>query len=449
MTDKPAEVVRESYFNIDGDRELHDAFYSEDQEEMTPVSWRGHPEKTFSDWRIIIVTKSHKPKTFYVHRGILSNGTRASKYFSKLFSSSKATTKNLRSKSIVSNGTSTKIELEERDAKNFPNMLDFMYADASLFSMSSDGTAATETSSIATSSSFQLRSISSFEGDSNISLGNGINTNNAVSLRHLSCLLGCEAITLAINKFIQRDLSFKTGPIYYKHADQYKDERLAEATKRLCIENFDKIRVRPLTRLPIHLMKELVDAVGRDKAAKKSTSFVLSEVVYLYMEEHPELLNPTNLLDLTEKIPNIGPEPAIGFTALARDLDLEATVAHWERLVDLCKHCSEAVVDEFGWRDFSVESALSEYLQSVGQNRGSQIDSLLFATSFAAALQQAQSDYAEVGRKQRKLEKMVHELQKTLSTRGRAAGGTETIIRGVKESNILPRTEVGHTAKQN
>lgn len=446
MTNRPAEVVGESYFHVDVDRELY-ALDSEDQQGMIPLSWRGHPEKTFSDWRIIVVTKSHKPKTFYVHRAVLSNGTRASKYFSKLFSSSKATTKNLRSKSIVSNGTSTKIELEERDAKNFPDMLDFIYADASLPSMSSDGTASAELSNIATSPSFQMRSNSSLEGDHSISLGEGINTNNAVSLRHLSRLLDCEAITLAINKFIQRDLSFKTGPIYFKHADEYKDERLAEATKRLCTDNFDKISMKSLMRLPIHLMKELVDTVGCDTAAKKGTSLVLSEIVYLYIERHPEHLNPTNLLDLTEKIPKIGPEPAIGFTALARDLDPEATAVHWERLVDLCKRCSDAVVLGFGWTDFSVESALSEYLRSVSQSRRSQTDSLLFATSFAAALQQAQCDHAEAGRKQEKLETMVHELQKAISQRDKQLAAQKLLAEELKRQ-ILHFKKKLSTAKQ-
>jgi BTB/POZ domain len=405
--------VGESYFNVGGDGELY-AWESEDQEEKTPLSWRDDPDKTFSDWRLIVVTKSHKPKTYHVHKNVLSTGPRSSKYFARLFSDSKgSSSSNLKLNSVVSNGTSTKIELDDRDAKHFPIMLDFIYADAVVPTLSCNGTAATESSSVLSSSSFQLRSNSSLEEDAILNLGDGIDTMNSTSLRHLSRLLGCDNLTLSINKFIQRDLSFKTGPIYYKNAHEYKDERLAEAAKRLCRDNFEKMSVKSLVRLPIHLMKELLDSLGSFETMSESTSLAASEVVYLYLERNPDLLNPENLLDLTSNLPSIGPEPAIGFTALIRDLDLEPEEAleHWPRLVILCKRCAEAVVCKFGWTDFSVESALNDYLET----RRSHADNLLFATSFAAALQKAQLDHSDMVKRQEKFEKMANDMQKALS----------------------------------
>ena len=46
------------------------------------------------------------------------------------------------------------------------------------------------------------------------------------------------ALSLIVNKFIQKYLSLKTGPLYLTQAYLYQDERLVESAKRLCIENF-------------------------------------------------------------------------------------------------------------------------------------------------------------------------------------------------------------------
>lgn len=414
------ESVGQTYFHLEGDTELY-SVESGESDSGVGLSWRGDPEVTLSDWRIIIVTKNHKPRTYHVHKRILSTGPRSSKYFTMLFGHSKTTpSKYLKRKDIVSNNSSTKVELEERDAKNIPDLLDYVYAGASMSSLSSSGTvvtAASSTMSPSPSLQMQVQSMQSEDDNMSICLGENINTNNAVSLRHLSRLFGCEALTLAINKFIQRDLSFKTGPIYYKQSYEYNDERLSEAAKRLCSEHFEEISVKALLRLPLKLLKELINSLKCSEKKGSSTSLVLSEVVYLYLEHHPQHISAANLLDLTDSLtmPKIGPEPAIGFTALVKDLSSEDTMIHWIRLADLCKRCADAVVGEFGWREFSVQSALEEYLDAASQNRRSQTDSLLFATSFASALQQAQSDHAKALKRQEGLEKLVIDMKKSIA----------------------------------
>ena len=449
-------AVGESYFNLDGDTELY-TIESEESDEGLLLSWRGDPEVTMSDWRIIIVTKTHKPRTYYVHKRILSSGPRSSKYFTMLFGNSKTTpSKHLKRKDIVSNNSSTKIELEERDGKNIPDLLDYIYAGASMSSLSCGGTVATAASSTMSpmpSVQMQMQSIrsnSSVEDDTSICLGENIDTNNAVSLRHLSRLFGCEALTLAINKFIQRDLSFKTGPIYYKHAHEYKDDRLADAARRLCSEHFEEISVKSILRLPLNLLKELVDSLKCSERKGANTSLVLSEVVYLYLEHHPQHISAANLLDLTDPLtmPKIGPEPAIGFTALVKDLGSKDTMVHWIRLADLCKRCADAVVGEFGWREFSVQSALEEYLDAASQNRRSQTDSLLFATSFASALQQAQSDHAKVLKRQEGLEKMVAEMKKSVAQLERGNQRKDQHLEAQKQSLGETKRQVMYLKKR-
>ena len=79
---------------------------------------------------------------------------------------------------------------------------------------------------------------------------------------------------------------------------------------------------------------------------------------------------------------------------------------------------AKSVLEEYGWSDFSVNAALDEYLGKMkdSENKDSSVDSLLFATSFAAALQQAQDDYEEVHIEQERLQSLVEILQQSLST---------------------------------
>jgi hypothetical protein len=233
--------VGETYFNLEGDRELY-LSGSESFDDEIPLTWRGDPELTLSDWKIVIATKTHKPQIYHVHKNILSGasgGRYYSKYFSKLFAQSKNVPQKSAKHHIMSNHDCTRIELEARDAKNIPILLDFIYAGARTSSLSCNGTIATALSSAPSTTSFTSRSNSTENDDDSVSLADHISTSSAVSLRHLSRLFGCETLTLKINKFIQRDLSFRTGPSYFKQAYDYKDDRLLEAAKRLCSENFE------------------------------------------------------------------------------------------------------------------------------------------------------------------------------------------------------------------
>jgi hypothetical protein len=76
------------------------------------------------------------------------------------------------------------------------------------------------------------------------------------------------------------------------------------------------------------------------------------------------------------------------------------------------------VVQEYGWGDFSVSAAVEEFLgkslpdrsqkaSAAERSRMAAIDSLLFATSFAAALEQAQDDYEEINLAHDDLDAMV------------------------------------------
>lgn len=345
---------------------------------------------THSDWTIIVATSEYDSRTYHVHKSILSVGPRSSKYFANLF---------LEQGQNYHQSQTTRIELDEQDADSFPLLLDFMYN--------------TGKPDIADDDSLSLV------------VGEDFTTTNAVSLRHLARVFDCEGLMLAVNKFIQRDLSLKTGPLYLTQAYLYQDERLIESAKRLCIDNFSHLETRSITRLPLPLFRSIIlSVIERSKASldynaedETTLSHQLSEVVCQYFEKHPQALTVKLLLELTHEniMPRISSEPAIGFTALARDLDSRAVAPNsdeWRGLVALCRRCANAVVGEYGWKDFNVNSALEEYLHGpCCHEKGSKMDSLLFATSFAAALEKAQNDYKSVNRGSSDVKKQVHQLQ--------------------------------------
>jgi len=230
----------------------------------------------------------------------------------------------------------------------------------------------------------------------------------------------------AINKFIQRDLSVNTVPAYLTLAHQYKDERLVENAKRFCIEHFTQIESRALTRLPLPIFRTIVlsvlqpskSSINRQAEEKESLSHQLSELVCQYFEKHPKALTVKLLLELTDEkvMPKIGSESAIGFTALARDLDpknIPPNSEEWRGLIALCDRCAKVVVEEYGWKEFNVASALEEYLYGpCSHESDSKMDSLLFATSFAAALAKAQRDCKSNSKGSSDTKKEVSDLQR-------------------------------------
>lgn len=412
----------ESYFAAEGDDDISKV------EKAAALSWRGDPLQTFSDWTIIVATSEFDSRTYHVHKTILSVGPRSSRYFSRLFMEG--------CNRYNQSQSSTRIELDEQDADSFPLFLDFMYD-------------------------------TSPDADDDASLTLNVNddfsTMNAVSLRHLARVFDCEGLMLAVNKFIQKDLSLKTGPVYLVQAHVYQDDRLIESAKRLCIENFSRIETRSMTRLPLELFKSIMTSViDRSKSSHTSVeeeealSCHLSEVVCQYFEKHPDRMTVRLLLELTNEnvMPKIASEPAIGFTALARELnpkDVKPDSEEWRGLIALCQRCARAVVGEYGWKDFNISSALDEYLNGPCANEGSstKLDSLLFATSFAAALERAQRDYQSVDTGSSKSKKHMEKLkQENDDLQWQNQGMKEEVdrykkvLKGTKEELLLLRQQV-------
>lgn len=418
-----------TYFDVNGDKEL---LQSSSDDNDSRLTWRGDPLETGSDCTIVVVTNELQAATYFVHKSIVCFGTRQSKYFAKNL------IQNVEGNKMPKGVPSVKVELDQRDAENFPIFLDFMYSNSNPSKQHqgnlslqhkaalSNGTMETAMSSFSTPS--MLTSNASGDLSCNFSDGEEIVTENAVSLRHLARAFENDALIRAANKFIQKDLNFSTGPAYLCTAWEYKDDRLMESSQRLCAENIEQIDTKALIRLPLHLFRIVIKSLESFEGDNKELSIRLSEIVCRYFEKHPETRTAGLLLELTDPLlmPYIASEAAIGYTAIVKDLEPADAAQHWASLVRLCRRCAKAVVKEYGWSDFSVNAAVNEYLDSRRQTGSegkttkskiapSNLDSLLFSTSFAAALEQAQEDYDDVTATQQALETMVSTLSQSVT----------------------------------
>jgi len=397
----------ESYFPVEDNKELAPAktLGSDGSTTGNPLTWRGDPSETHSDWTIVVVTDELQTVSYHVHKSVLCFGSRHSRYFARILM-------NQESKKL------TKVELDARDAANFPILLDYAYAPCSYTSL---GTIPTAMSTLTSPSALLCHSRSSEDEPSFMALGEEVNASNAVSLRHLARKFEIDALMLAVNKFIQRDLNFETGPRYLSEAYRYNDKRLLESATRLCVENFESLDKKNLTVLPVEIFRNLVFSLKAHGEIEREMerSHLLGEIICRYLEKHPHNITADLMLELTDAsiIPHIAADAAMGFTSLIKQLSVEDATTHWHDLVRLSRRCARSVVREYGWSDFSIDGAVDEYLHHCvnNQHTSSRVDSLLFATSFAAALDQAQEDYQLMVDEQGNMQQMMRNLDSTLN----------------------------------
>lgn len=396
----------EPFFSADGDNDVR------------VLTWRGDPAKTFSDSTITVTSDGIDPRVYHVHKNIIGEGPRSSRYFSRKF--------------IEDSRSSIKIELEKRDFDSFPIFLDFVY----------------DASQIGTDDKSSLV----------LNVSKNFTVSNAVSLRHLAKAFESEGLMLAVNKFIQKDLSLKTGPTYLAQAHLYQDDKLINSSKRLCIENFTCLDTGTVTRLPLKLFRSImIGVIERSERANNDTSVEeedalsshICEVVCQYFEKHPDRLSTELILEFTDEdaVPTIGAEHAMALIDLIRKLnpkEIRADSDEWEGLVYLSQRCSRAVTGKYGWKDFDTESALEEYLYGPCARQGSSVkfDSLLFATSFAAALESAQKNLKTSGNIPSKSKDIFKNLERENSDLKEKVDRCQTALARSKEEVLLLKQQV-------
>jgi hypothetical protein len=455
---------RSIYFEVEGDKELVRSLSEEC--DYTSLSWRGDPVETGSDLTIVVVTDQLQTLTYHVHQSVVVHGPRKSKKLSRIHREICKAEKRKRSRMDspirsdyidAKSYPSTKVELDHRDVDHFPILLDFMYASGPSYKAVSGETSTTVSTSLSYDS---ILSVPTRDTDISCSgFDTLLTTQNAVSLRHIARLLEVDSMMIAVNKFIQKDLSFSTGPAYLAKAHEYKDERLVFSAQRLCAENIQRIEKKALLRLPYNLFRDIIKSLESFKDDDKPLSYFLSDLVCRYLQKHSKIRSAEVLLELTDPLimPHIESAAAIIYTSLIKNVDHTESKKHWTGLAKLSRRCAKSVLEEYGWSDFSVNAALDDYLGKMrgSESRDSCVDSLLFATSFAAALQQAQDDYEEVHVEQERTLGLVELLQQSMSVMERVlqkredhAEKQQQAIINANETIAKLKAEIGELRRQ-
>jgi hypothetical protein len=253
------------------------------------LSWRDDPERSLSDWTII-VTCGARTQTFNVHKVMLAAGVQLSEYFKSVFTGGGRDLREGISKT-------TTLELEETAADAFPHYLDFAYT-----------------------------------GELNAT------SLTATALLHLANYLRCRQLYCAVTKFMQGDLCGTNASLYLAEAERYSLEKVAAAALPVCAASIDKDDY--LMALPPTLFCRVVGSPNRT-----CPSEVLSTLVVQYCRgPNGSSVNGTFLDDVTkpEMMPTISPDSALTL--------IELTVQHKPpNASSLFERCTHACATH--WRD--------------------------------------------------------------------------------------------------
>ena len=355
----------ERFFESD---EREDGFVDDSNSEV--LSWRGNPEESLSDWKIIIhKTDEGTIQTYHVHRAILGVGLRKSEYFETLFRGSRFTIENQESTSRIT------LDLPGA-ADAFPVMLDFMYGGWERIVQASDGNA----------------------------------VGNAVSLRYLANYFRCRALMVEVNKIIERELDETTCIMYLLEAHKFGDRRLVAASEIACAKLCSKIHSDMFGQLPPELFSQILHS--KHLACKPCH---LSLVVSRYLDHNAEAVTCTLLNELTdpEVMPCIGVEAASHFIGhLANNIDTPKGTNQEEikQLVKLSYRCSKSLSME-GWRSLQPIDTVDKYFSNTSPTWGKTMTTI---THLAAALECAQLEYHRLNSQHKALHRDVSEKERRI-----------------------------------
>jgi BTB/POZ domain len=223
------------------------------------LSWRKYDDP-FADWKIVILnTKSNQEITYNVRKSVRADGPRRSKYFVRLF-------ENDGNFSEAQDKTSH-IELNDLQAKAFPEFLDYMYSVGQKMSFTTDHTTA---------------------------------------LYSLAKYFGVARLQNEVKKFCLEDMqTVETCGTYYEHATTIlQEEAILQPAAKYCRENIGQIisHTSRLLYVPdpqfwLDLMKEHAEK----GTIKSKIGFRLSLHIAQFCIYHVALLSPEMFKQLTDE----------------------------------------------------------------------------------------------------------------------------------------------------
>lgn len=276
---------------------------------------------------------------------MLSIGPRSCKYFSTLFQTQAAVSEN--------ESSTSRITLEQNDAKTFPIMLDFLYS----------GTLE-------------------------------VTTESAVALRSLARYFQCRELMAKVNEYIHKDLSTATAVQYLTSAFDRNDEKIQEAAKQLIINEWaDLDLIRFVQKLPLDLFQSII---CDQELIAKAQHTTISTAVFYYFIVHPGTLNARILHEMTKNLLFVFmPEGySQAFHELIGKLDpKDDDDESWLGLNSFCDMLSDKIIIETGWQALDRNTCMDQFLspQIEGDYRGS---GRLAISMLGSALRQGQEAYS-------------------------------------------------------
>ena len=258
-----------------------------DEEDLAPLSWRDHPDRSLADWTITIVRPDRISDEYHVHKAMLAAGAQPSQYFKSIF----------RPGMREGNDQSSRIELEDSAAEAFPAYLDFSYTG-------------------------ELQ----------------VETESATALLHLSNYLRCRMLHDRVTTFMQEDLNADNAALYFAEAELYSLDRVSAEALRLSAAALPTARPEMLLALPPPLFHRVVHAPER-----VCCSVTLSKLIAEYCRgPHAESVDGPFLTSISseEVLPSIDPIEALALLELAvthaptsglSERCIAAATKHWQQ----------------------------------------------------------------------------------------------------------------------
>ena len=262
-----------------------------EEEESHQLSWRDDPERSLSDWTIVVRCEvTGASESFHVHKAMLAAGARWSEYFKSVFKSGMR----------EGNTKTTTLELENSAAAAFPNYLDFVY------------TGVLEATS-----------------------------ESATALLYLADYLRCRKLHNEVTQFMQGDLCADNAALYLAEAERYSLEKAAAAALPVCAASLNVCAASLpssgggyVTALPPPLFCRVVHAPERACSSEE-----LSRLVEAYCRgPHAQSVDGAFLAEVTavEIMPAIDSKVALSLVERAVKHEPQNASSLRERCVRAC-----------------------------------------------------------------------------------------------------------------
>jgi hypothetical protein len=181
-------------------------------------------------------------------------------------------------------------------------------------------------------------------------------TATAIPLRYLGNLLHNPTLFDSATTFLRKDLCPATAVDYLKHAELFKQRKLADVCVRICAESFGQLKITWFASLAPHLMKRILHS---RYFTRSINSWALCSKIASFCRCQSQQIDIAMLLSLTDAkiMPNVSPEEALFFIQilLASGMNMEDLARDdyisskerslYERCIDAAPTVVQGVID--------------------------------------------------------------------------------------------------------